>query len=253
MIDSHCHIDADEFDGDRQAVLERAAHAGVERIVAPAITAEGWPKLKALANAHPQIVPVYGLHPIYLDHHRFEHLDELRDWVARERPCAIGECGLDHFLPELDPLRQRDILIGQLRLARDFDLPVILHARKALDEVMALLRRIGGLRGVVHSFSGSHQQAMKLCEMDFMLGIGGPVTYARANRLRGIVRELPLEHLLLETDAPDQPDSSIRGQRNEPARLRFIAQTVADLRGEAPEHVSRQTCDNARRLFKLSA
>ncbi|HET9048287.1 MAG TPA: TatD family hydrolase [Chiayiivirga sp.] len=253
LIDSHCHIDADEFDGDRQAVLERAAHAGVERIVAPAITAEGWPKLKALAEAHPQIVPVYGLHPIYLDHHRFEHLDELRDWVARERPCAIGECGLDHFVPELDPNRQRDILIGQLRLARDFDLPVILHARKALDEVMALLRRIGGLRGVVHSFSGSHQQAMKLYEMGFMLGIGGPVTYERAQRLRAVVRDLPIEHLLLETDAPDQPDSGHRGQRNEPARLPHILQAVAEVRMQAIDTVAAHSHANAVRLFGLSS
>ncbi|MCB1568374.1 MAG: TatD family hydrolase [Xanthomonadales bacterium] len=251
LIDSHCHIDAEEFDGDRQAVLDRAAQAGVKRIIAPAIHAEGWPKLKALAEVHPQIVPVYGLHPMYLAHHRFEHLDALRDWVARERPCAIGECGLDHFLPELDPNRQRDILIGQLRLARDFDLPVILHARKAVDELMALLRRIGGLRGVVHSFSGSHQQAMKLCEMGFMLGLGGPVTYERANRLRGLVRELPLEHLLLETDAPDQPDSGHRGQRNEPAHLPHVLHAIAELRGQAAADIARQTHANALRLFTL--
>ena len=251
LIDSHCHIDAAGFDLDRTEVLERAAQAGVERIVAPAITADGWPKLRALAETHPQIVPAYGLHPIYLDHHRFEHLAELRDWIARERPCAIGECGLDHHLPELDPLRQRDILIGQLRLARDFDLPVILHARKALDEVMALVRRIGGLRGVVHSFSGSQSQAESLWKLGFHLGIGGPVTYERAQRLRGIVAAMPIEYLLLETDSPDQPLHGHQGQRNEPALLAEILLAVSQLRGESPQAVASATTANARSLFAL--
>ena len=251
LVDSHCHIDAPEFDADRAAVIARAVQAGVERIVAPAVDAAGWPKLKAVAQAHPQVAPAYGLHPMYLAQHRPEHLTLLRTWIERERPCAVGECGLDHYVGNLDPDAQRDYLIGQLKLAREFDLPLILHARRALDEVMALLRRIGGLRGVVHSFSGSAQQAGKLCDMGFSLGIGGPVTYERAQRLRGIVRDLPIDHLLLETDAPDQPDAAIRGQRNEPVRLPEIVRTVAGLRGESPGHIARHTHANACRLFGI--
>ncbi len=249
FTDSHCHIDAAEFDADRDEVLARAAAAGVGTIVAPAVSAEGWPKLRDIARSFPQVAPAYGLHPMYLAEHRLEHLALLREWIERERPVAIGECGLDFFVEGLDPDAQREFLIGQLRLAREFDLPVILHARRAVDEVTALLRRIGGLRGVVHSFSGSRQQAETLGETGFLLGFGGPVTYARANRLRSLVATLPIEHLLLETDAPDQPDSAIRGQRNEPARLRLIAETVAELRGQALDDLAEHTRANALRLF----
>lgn len=253
LIDSHCHIDAPGFDPDRDAVLARAAVAGIGRIVAPAVAAAGWPKLRALARSHPQIAPAYGLHPMYLAEHRDEHLALLREWLETERPCAIGECGLDHYVPGLDPARQREILVGQLKLARDFDLPLILHARKSLDEVIALLRRFPGLRGVVHSFSGSRQQAEILCDLGFLLGIGGPVTHARARRLRGIVAALPIDHLLLETDAPDQPDAGIRGQRNEPARLTEVLRVVAQVRDEDQDHVARHTTANAAHLFGLDA
>lgn len=251
LIDSHCHIDAAEFDPDREAVLARAAAAGIGRIVAPAVTAAGWPKLRALARDHPRIAPAYGLHPMYLAEHRDEHLALLREWLETERPCAIGECGLDHHVPGLDPARQREILLAQLRLARDFDLPLILHARRSLDEVIGLLRRFPGLRGVVHSFSGSWQQAEHLCRMGFLLGVGGPLTHERARRLRGIVQRLPLQQLLLETDAPDQPDAGIRGQRNEPARLVRILETLAQLRDEPAHEVAAATTANAVRLFKL--
>ncbi|MFA5590016.1 MAG: TatD family hydrolase [Lysobacteraceae bacterium] len=261
LIDSHCHIDAPEFDPDRAAVIARAHEAGVECLIAPAVDAASWPKLKAVAQAHPGVHPAYGLHPMFLSQHRPEHLAQLRDWIERERPCAVGECGLDHFSGDLDPDTQRDYLIGQLKLAREFALPLILHARKALDEVMALLRRFGSggdgggpaLRGVVHSFSGSAQQAAQLYEMGFLVGIGGPVTHERAQRLRRIVCELPIEQLLLETDAPDQPDAAIRGQRNEPARLPHIAQVIATLRDEPLAHIAEQTSANARRLFGLPA
>ena len=250
LVDSHCHIDAPEFDADRAEMLDRAAAAGVANIIAPAVSAAGWPKLRDIARAFPHVAPAWGLHPMYLAEHRPEHLMLLREWIERERPVAIGECGLDFFVEGLDPESQREFLVGQLRLAREFDLPVILHARRAIDEVTAILRRIGGLRGVVHSFSGSRQQAEALCAMGFLLGFGGPVTYPRANRLRALVTGLPIRHLLLETDAPDQPDSAIRRQRNEPVRLRVIAEAIAELRGETIEHVARQTAVNANALFR---
>ncbi len=251
LIDSHCHIDAPGFDADRAAVLERAAASGVTRIIAPAVAAEGWPILRDIARAFPQVAPAWGLHPMYLAEHRPEHLTRLREWIGHERPVAIGECGLDFFIEGLDPDAQREYLIGQLRLAREFDLPVILHARRAVDDVTALLRRIGGLRGVVHSFSGSRQQAETLCDMGFLLGFGGAVTFERARRLRGLAAALPVECLLLESDAPDQPDSGIRGQRNEPARLRVIAETIAGLRGQTPDDLAERTRANACRLFGL--
>ncbi len=253
LIDSHCHLDASEFDADRTAVIERARAAGVQAQVVPAVTAASWPKLREVCQQAPGLYPAYGLHPMFLADHRPEHLGQLREWVERERPCAIGECGLDFFVEGLDAETQQDYFIGQLKLARDFDLPVIVHARRAVDAVITAIRRIGGLRGVVHSFPGSPEQAAQLDKLGFLLGFGGPLTYDRAQRLQRLVREMPLEQLLLETDAPDQPDAGIRGQRNEPARLSVIARHVAALRGTDVETVARLTSENARRLFSLPA
>ncbi len=251
LIDSHCHLDASEFDPDRDAVIARAQAAGVQAQVVPAVTAASWPKLRQVCQQAPGLYPAYGLHPMFLAEHRPEHLPQLRDWIERERPCAIGECGLDFFVGDLDMQAQQDYFLGQLQLAREFDLPVIVHARKAVDAVIAAIRRIGGLRGVVHSYSGSPEQAVQLHKQGFLLGLGGPLTHERAQRLHRLVRDMPLEQLLLETDAPDQPDAGIRGQRNEPARLAVIARHVAALRGIAVEAVAQATADNARRLFNL--
>ncbi|MBT2746803.1 MULTISPECIES: TatD family hydrolase [unclassified Lysobacter] len=250
LIDSHCHLDAAEFDPDRAQVVERARAAGVAAQVVPAIGAAGWPKLREVC-AGEGLHPAYGLHPMYLDSHRPEHLRELREWIERERPCAVGECGLDYFVEGLDRERQSFYFEGQLELAREFDLPLIVHARHAVDATLAAIRRIGGLRGVVHSYSGSEEQARQLWKLGFSIGLGGPVTYDRAQRLRRIVAAMPIEFLLLETDAPDQPDSRIRGQRNEPARLSWVCEVIAQLRGVAAEDVAAATSDNARRLFGL--
>ncbi|WP_114997630.1 TatD family hydrolase [Xanthomonas campestris] len=253
LIDSHCHLDASEFDADRAAVIARAQAAGVMQQVVPAITAASWPGLREACALAPGLHPAYGLHPIFLDQHRPEHLELLAEWIARERPCAIGECGLDFFLDGLDAQTQRHYFDGQLQLAKRFDLPLIVHARRAVEEVIARIKAVGGIRGVVHSFAGSPEQAQQLWKLDFMIGLGGPVTYPRANRLRGLAAQMPLRHLLLETDAPDQPDAEIRGQRNEPARLRTVLDCIAQLRGEPAEAIAAQTSANARRLFGLPA
>lgn len=251
LTDSHCHLDAPEFDHDRDAVILRAQAAGVTRQVVPAIEAQGWTRLRDICKTGTGLFPAYGLHPMYLSSHQPAHLRELGEWIARERPVAVGECGLDFFVDGLDKDGQQLYFDGQLALAREFDLPVIVHARRAVDAVIASFKRIGGLRGVVHSFSGSPEQARQLWQLGFLVGIGGPATYSRANRLRGLVAEMPLEYLLLETDAPDQPDAGIRGQRNEPARLSFICQGIAELRGVDAEVIAGATSANAQRLFNL--
>jgi TatD DNase family protein len=252
-VDSHCHLDAAEFDADRDAVIARAEAAGVTVQIVPAIALSGFAKLRALCASRAGLYPAYGLHPMYLHEHRPQHLDELRDWLERERPVAVGECGLDFFVEGLDADTQRLYFTRQLALAREFDLPVILHARRALDEVTAQIRRVGGLRGVVHSFSGSEEQARQLWKLGFSIGLGGPLTYERARRLRALAAQMPIEFLLLETDAPDQPLSAHRGERNEPARLAEVLDTVAELRGESRDDVAAATSRNAERLFGLAA
>lgn len=251
LTDSHCHLDAPEFDADRDAAIARARAAGVTRQVIPAIARSGWDALATLCRAHDGLYPAYGLHPMYLAEHRPEHLADLADTLARERPVAVGECGLDHYVPDLDPVEQRRYFDGQLELAREFDLPVIVHARRAVDEVIACIRRVGKLRGVVHSYSGSYEQAAQLWKLGFCLGFGGPITYERATRLRDIVARMPIEFLLLESDAPDQPLADHRGERNEPAYVAEVLDHAATLRGETPENVAAATHANAARLFGL--
>jgi TatD DNase family protein len=253
LVDSHSHFDASEFDPDRDAALARARAAGVDRQVVPAVVAASWPRLREVCARDGGLFPAYGLHPMYLAEHQPAHLDELRQWIERERPVAVGECGLDFFVEGLDADDQQHYFDGQLQLAREFDLPVIVHARRAVDAVIASFKRVGGLRGVVHSFSGSPEQARQLWHMGFLIGLGGPVTYERANRLRTLARSMPLDFLLLETDAPDQPDAGIRGQRNEPARLAVVRDVIAGLRDIAPEELARATTQNAERLFGLPA
>jgi len=251
LIDSHCHLDASEFDPDRAEVLARANAAGIVAQVVPATTAASWEKLREVCLERTDLHPAYGLHPVFLDEHRPEDLQRLRQWIEREHPRAIGECGLDYFIETLDRERQSFYFDAQLALARDYDLPLVVHARRSVEAVIQAIRRVGGVRGVVHSYAGSPEQARQLWELGFLVGLGGPVTYERAHRLRRLVSEMPLEYLLLETDAPDQPDAGIRGQRNEPARLTAVLDCIATLRNEPAEAIAAQTSLNARRLFAL--
>jgi TatD DNase family protein len=251
LVDSHAHLDLEAFDADRPAVIARAGMAGVRHLVVPATDCESWPRVQKLCDGRPDIHPAYGLHPLFMARHRLEHLDRLGEWLDEHAAVAVGEIGLDYHQEETDRTRQHRFFETQLRLARGLDLPVIVHARQALEEVTLALRRCAGVRGVVHSFSGSEQQAGKLWDLGFHLGIGGPVTYERAQRLRRIVARMPIQFLLLESDAPDQPDAAHRGQRNEPARIIEILRCVAELRGESEQHVAQATTANALRLFGL--
>ena len=251
LIDSHSHFDDAEFDADRDAALARARAAGVTRQIIPAIALSNFEKVRAVCAAGSGLFAAYGLHPMLVAEHESSHIDALARWIQREKPVALGECGLDFWIEGLDRDAQRDVFERQLALAKDFDLPVILHARRAFDDVAAALRRIGGLRGVVHSFSGSEAQAQQFFRLGFHLGIGGPVTYERAKRLRAIVASMPIEWLLLETDSPDQPLSGHRGERNEPAFTAEVLDVVAGLRGESRDAVAAATTRNACALFAL--
>ena len=251
LVDSHVHLDDDAFAGDRDAVIERARQVGVGTMVVPAVDANSWPTIRDLCARHAGLHPAYGLHPTFLPQHAPEHVDALSSWLNESHPVAVGEIGLDFHVDGLDRELQRHYFLRQLQLAREHDLPVIVHARGALEEVTLTLRRSGGLRGVVHSFSGSEQQARHLWDLGFHLGIGGPVTYERAQRLRRIVAHMPIEFLLLESDAPDQPDAAHRGERNEPAHVAEVLRCIAALRDEPEADIAAATSANARRLFRI--
>lgn len=253
LVDTHCHIDAPEFEDDREAVIARARAAGVCAQIVPAVSRAGWAALAALTEKHPDLYPAYGLHPCYLAEHREEDLQALEAWLAEHQAVAVGECGLDRHEDDLDGPAQLRFFRSQLRIAADLDLPVIVHARRAVEEVELLLREFPRLSGVIHSFSGSFQQADRLWQRGFYTSFGGPLTYANARRVRALVAACPEELLLLETDAPDQSPISRRGARNEPAALVEILLEAARLRGTDPEALAASTTANARRLFRLPA
>ena len=254
LFDTHCHLDVAAFDIDRGHVIDAANRNGVTRQLIPAINQDNWQAIRTLCGSHENLHAAYGFHPMYLPAADDQHIKDLKRFLDAEPDAvAVGECGLDFYIENFDADRQRWFLDRQLRIARDRELPVILHARRAVDDVMSSIRRFGPLTGIVHSYPGSLDQAKRLFDMGFKLGIGGPVTYERANKLRTIVKEMPLESLVLETDAPDQPNSDQRGQRNEPANLLAVAQVVAQVRGETLAHVAQVTTRTAMDLFKLAS
>ncbi len=252
LIDSHCHLDLPAFDDDRTQVLDRARESGVKGMVIPAINAARWQALADLVSGTPDLYAAYGLHPMFMHEHDTGDIDRLRKFLDHHDAVAIGECGLDFYQGRNDADAQTLLLDAQLKIASEHDLPVILHARRALQEVTQCLKKIGGLRGVVHSFSGSPEQARQLWDLGFHLGIGGVVTYPRAKRLRRIVADMPIEWLLLETDSPDQPLCGRQGLRNEPARLPEVLTCIAELRQETPDSVASATVINTRALFNLT-
>lgn len=252
-IDTHCHLDAGEFDADRDAVYDRARAAGVAIQVLPAISRANFEAVAAACRRYPGCLPAWGLHPIYLDVHRDTDLDALRRQIEAWRPVAIGEIGLDLFVPGLDLARQVHFYAEQLKIARDYDLPVLLHCRRANDQILQQLRRIGVKGGIAHAFSGSRQQADAFIKLGFKLGFGGAFTWERATRLRELARTLPLEALVLETDSPDIPPQWVGKGRNEPAELPRIARVLAEVRGVGVAEVANQTSANARAVLGLPA
>ncbi|OUD12904.1 TatD family hydrolase [Thioflexithrix psekupsensis] len=252
LIDSHCHFDDVQFDADRELALQRAHAVGVKAQVLPAVTAALWPKLKEICEFYPNLFPAYGLHPIYLAQHDMQNnIKQLADYLTQNKAVAIGECGLDFYLKELDEKQQITLFLEQLYLAQQYQLPVIIHARRATDKVLYYLRKITGIRGVLHSFIGSEQQAWQLIDLGYYFSVGGPVTYPRAQRLRALIKILPLERLLVETDAPDQPLCGRQGQRNEPAYLPDIVAMIAQLRQQSFAEIATASTKNAIDLFRL--
>jgi TatD DNase family protein len=250
LIDSHCHLDDDRLDPLRDEVIARAAAASVRRMVVPATTANRWEKVKQICERS-GFFPAYGLHPMFIEQHQLTHLRELDEWLERERPVAVGECGLDFYQSRVDEAWQKQLLTEQLTLAANHRLPVILHARKAMDEVISLLRKHARHGGVMHSFAGSEQQARQLYDLGFKLGIAATVGYERAKKLRAVVAAMPDDALLLESDAPDQPGAAHRGELNQPAFIVEHLQTIAELRHTDPATLAAQLTRNTEQLFNL--
>ena len=246
LIDTHCHLDAIEFDADRDAVVARAGAVGVTRIVVPAVERANFDTVAALCRQTPGCSPAYGIHPMYVDRAHPEDLEALREILRRGNPVAVGEIGLDLFIAERDDERQEYYYVEQLKIAREFDLPVVLHVRRAIDPILKLLRRIRVPGGIAHAFNGSRQQADEFIKLGFKLGFGGAMTWPRATHLRELAATLPLESLVLETDAPDISPSWLGKGRNEPAELAAIAREIAMLRRMETPALIAATAANAK-------
>jgi TatD DNase family protein len=259
-IDTHCHLDAAEFEPDRAAVLAGARAAGVVMIVLPAVEVANLGRVRELAHTH-GLAYALGIHPLYVDRAADADLDRLWQVLQAQRDdprlVAVGEIGLDHFVPGLDRARQARFYEAQLKFARDLGLPVILHVRRSADALLKGLRRFDVHGGIAHAFNGSAQQAAAFVERGFRLGFGGAMTFDRALQIRSHAREVPAQVPVLETDAPDMPpqwlyrtaaerETEGTGQaRNAPSELPRIAATLAELRGWSLAETAERTRANA--------
>lgn len=262
LIDTHCHLDAREFAEDRPTVIARAERAGVDAIVIPAIARANFDVVRQLAQEFSGGYYVLGIHPIAVPEAQDEDLQFLEQQIEASLPDArfvgIGEIGLDFFLPALKESAMREkqerYFDAQLRLAQRFELPVIVHVRRSQDDVLKHLRRREGVAGIAHAFNGSFQQAQQFIDRGFVLGFGGAMTFERSLQIRRLASQLPLESLVLETDAPDIPPAWLgqaggERQRNEPCHVARIGQELAQLRGLAYQDVVAATGRNARRVL----
>ncbi len=249
IIDSHCHLNSPVFDADREQVIQRARKAGVIGFVIAGTTRSSWPGLLQISAEKPYLFAALGLHPYFLDQHLPGDVDDLREAASHARPVAIGEIGLDFFLKDLDRNKQIELLEAQLEVARALDLPVILHVRKAHEQTLAILKKKPVKGGICHAFNGSLQQAGIYEKLGFRLGFGGMLTYQRATRLRTLAARLPLEQIVLESDAPDMPGAGHQQQRNSPEYLPEVLATLAEIRTEDTAQIARQTTRNVMRVL----
>ncbi len=251
LIDSHIHLDDERFGDEQDQLLTQARTNNIAAFVVPAVSHRLWPRLKALCDSHPDLYACYGLHPRFFHEHTAEHLQQLPLWLGKESPVAIGECGLDYAYAGADKATQQHLFSAQLALAREFNLPIVIHAVRAVEDVIRMIRASGHRRGLVHSFNGSQQQAHRLIDLGYKLSFGGAVTYPKAKKLRELVAGLPLEAVLLETDAPDQAPVPYQGALNQPNYLIDIWQSIASIREESATAIAKATTQNARQLFNL--
>jgi len=252
-IDTHCHLDAHEFGDASLGIAASAAKDGVSMIVIPAVERGNFDVVRSLAHAAPNAAYALGIHPIYVPQATEDDLTLLRRLVeeamADRRFVAIGEIGLDFFIPMLcEPAmraKQEHFLREQLRIARDFGLPVLTHVRRSQDQVLKHVRQIRPAGGIAHAFNGSFQQAQNFIDLGFHLGFGGAMTFTRALQIRRLALELPLGAIVLETDAPDIAPSWIHPGRNSPEQLPAIGRMLAELRGMAEDDVRAATGQSA--------
>lgn len=249
FIDSHCHLDLIEFKSDLDLVIARAYAEDVQAFVVPSTTYQSWSRVRQLESERSSVRAAYGIHPYFLAEEKFANLDFLEEFAATNNAIAIGEIGLDYWPGSVNYEIQKRFLLRQLDIANNLHLPVILHARKSYDELALILKKFS-LQGIVHAFTGSDVQAKRFIEQGFLLGVGGGVTYPRAQKTRKMLKNLADQDFVLETDSPDMPLFGLQGQRNEPANLAKVAAVVAQIREQDIAQIADYTSVNLIKLFR---
>lgn len=251
LVDAHCHFDFAEFDGRREDIMAELQRRGIERLVIPGVRRDDWQRVADVAAESKGIYYCLGIHPWYVGEHDEAALDDLRRRLEhRPEGCvALGECGLDRLHGELD--RQQPWFEAQAEMARDLDWPLVIHSVRTHDEVLVTLKRTGVRAPVlVHGFSGSKEQAGKLVDLGCYLGIGGVITHERARKTRTAVQSLPLDAMVLETDAPDMPPAGVAKGDNSPVNLERVLKALCELRSESEERIREALATNVRALYR---
>ena len=259
LIDTHCHLNFHKYSNDRDAVLQRARDAGVNRVIIPAIDLTSCQEALDLSQQYDGIYVAVGIHPNSTADFNDTMLNKIRAWASHDKVISIGEIGLDYHWDKSPKAVQRKAFEQQLELASELDLPVIIHNREASDDVMAVLEQwvttladsLKDRPGVLHSFSAPADIAKRALAIGFYLGFTGPITFKKADDLRAIAKTVPLNRILVETDGPFLTPHPYRGRRNEPAYVQYMTEKLAELHDVSVEQMAHQTTINAERLFKL--
>ncbi len=251
LIDSHCHLDFKSFDDDRDRVIQRAQDNNIHGIVIPGTEKKFWARINALCSKYRQLHPCYGLHPYWVSGHEKQDIERLNSYIESNPAVAVGECGLDFRDRHADKKTQLYFFEAQLEIAHNRRLPVVIHSVKATETVIQSIKKFKDLKGMIHSYSGSNEQARQLIDLGFFISVGGSVTYDNAKKIQSVVKEIPLTSLLLETDSPDQADSKNMNKRNEPAYLINTLDAISKLRDTSQTMIAQQTTKNAKTLFNI--
>lgn len=251
IIDSHAHIYDTAFDADRDAIIEHCLQNSVSKILMPNCAAETITQMMACEEKYPDVcIAMMGLHPCYVKEDYIKELDIIETWLQKRKFIAIGEIGLDYYWSIEFKEQQHIAFKKQIEFALHYNIPIVIHSRESTEDCINIIKQYQGLRGVFHCYSGSLVQAQKIVEQGFYLGIGGVITYKKTN-LTEIVKEVPLQNLIVETDAPYLSPVPFRGQRNSPAYTKIVAQTLADTLEMGLIELAQVTTENCKKLFGL--
>ena len=251
MIDAHIHFDDSRFDSDRDELIKNAQANGIEQFITPSVSVSGFSKLKNLSERFPSIVPSYGLHPYFIEQHKTDDIKFLDVWLSANNSCAVGECGLDFFLKNLDKDKQHYFFEAQIELAKKHRLPLILHARSAVDAVFQELKNANYFNAMIHSYNGSIEQTKQLIEKGVKFSFGGAICNPKAHKLHKLVTYCPIDSIMFETDAPDQnlyPDFKLR---NNPENLLKVIERYAQITNQDIKLVNAFSLSNTKQFFNL--